>query len=79
VERQTSRLFKSSKLFYLDSVNHSSSPTGPNSPKPEDKLVKEPVPPELIPLFRILVKVPPKGHDPAMCPLCKKHDIRGID
>ena len=36
---------------------------------------KEPIPAELIPLFRVLVRKTPQGHDFKTCPVCKKYGI----
>jgi len=39
---------------------------------------KEPIPAELIPLFRVLLRKTPQGHDFKTCPVCKKYGITEI-
>jgi hypothetical protein len=34
---------------------------------------------QLLPLFRLLVREPPEGHDFATCPVCKCHGITGLE
>jgi hypothetical protein len=34
---------------------------------------------QLLPLFRLLVREPPEGHDFATCPVCKRHGITGLE
>jgi hypothetical protein len=59
-------------------MNQHGSPTRTDNPDPEVQNTNEPIAPELIFLFRILVKVSPKGHDVKTCPLCKGYGIHGI-
>jgi len=33
---------------------------------------------DLLPLFRLLMREPPQGHDFKTCPLCKRHGIDRI-
>jgi hypothetical protein len=33
----------------------------------------------LLPLFRLLVREPPEGHDFATCPVCKRHGITDLE
>jgi hypothetical protein len=33
----------------------------------------------LLPLFRLLMREPPEGHDFATCPVCKRHGIIGLE
>ena len=33
---------------------------------------------DLVPLFRLLARQPPKDHDFRMCPICKRHGIAEI-
>jgi len=33
----------------------------------------------LLPLFQLLVREPPKGHDFASCPICKTHGIDSLE
>jgi hypothetical protein len=34
---------------------------------------------QLLPLFRLLMREPPEGHDFATCPICKRHDITSLE
>jgi len=47
-------------------------------PDRETPAQKEPIPTELISLFRILLRKPPQGHDFKTCPVCKKYGITKI-
>jgi len=69
-------LFKYSGLTYHDSMNQHGLPTRTDNPEVQN--TKEPIAPELIALFRILVKVPPKGHDAKTCPVCKGYGFHEI-
>jgi hypothetical protein len=60
-------------------MNQPGSPIQTDNPIPEVRTTKEPIAPELIALFRILLKVPPKGHDAKTCPLCKGYISHEID
>jgi hypothetical protein len=53
-----------------------------DSPSKRQKLADKEKPPltaaELLPLFRLLTREPPKGHDFKTCPLCKEYGIDRI-
>jgi hypothetical protein len=55
-------------------------PGKPSREKSDDPATqdKKEIGPELISLFRLLLKAPPKNHDVATCPICKAHGIRQI-
>jgi len=72
-------LLKNSGLIYHVSVNQHDLPTQTDNRNTEVQGAKEPIAPELIALFRILVKAPPKGHDAKTCPLCKGYGFNEID
>jgi hypothetical protein len=55
-----STLLKNSGLIYHVSVNQHDSPTQTDNRNADVQGAKEPIAPELIALFRILVKAPPK-------------------
>jgi hypothetical protein len=54
------------------------------NPKPAARPEKEEKEPEseklarLLPLFRLLLRKPPKDHDPKTCPICKRYGIKNI-
>ena len=57
-------------------------PKPSDSPAKPQNLAGEEKPPltaaELLPLFRLLTREPPKGHDFKSCPLCKEFGIDRI-
>jgi hypothetical protein len=71
-------LFKCSGLIYHDLMNQHGSPARTDNPGREIHKTKEPIALELIALFRILVKAPPREHDTKTCPLCKDYGFHEI-
>jgi hypothetical protein len=53
-------------------------PAQTDGENPEVQNAQEPIGPELMALFRLLLKVAPQEHDFAQCPICKKHGITRI-
>jgi len=45
-----------------------------NNAKEDDKEIQQ-----LLPLFRLLVREPPNGHDFDTCPVCKRHGITNLE
>jgi hypothetical protein len=53
--------------------------TGPTAAHPEpDDRQKDAERPELVALFRLLMREPPADHDFRTCPICKRHGISRI-
>jgi hypothetical protein len=68
-------LFMWVNVFYFGWMKPDDSIAPAKMPQREGKLVREPLSPEMIALFRILLKASPKGHDASICPLCKENRL----
>ena len=70
--------YKSCGPFIVIGMSTNSVSENANKHDREPPAQKEPIPAELISLFRILLKKPPQGHDFKTCPVCKKYGIAEI-
>jgi len=70
--------YKILRPLYCDRMSTSSVSDNANKHEREPPAQKEPIPAELIPLFRVLLRKPPQGHDFKTCPVCKKYAITEI-